>query len=129
MGSVQTPSENSCQSSRPALISNLKGLSPAPDSPQQIQISPDAASSITGIISTENCNESHFPTVFVTPGPASLSSLTAFTPKKKMLLLYVYSKRLSCDFKGATCHFNTIAKSFSYFLFSIISNISLKTML
>lgn len=32
---AQTPGENSCQSSRPPLISNLKGLSPAADSPQQ----------------------------------------------------------------------------------------------
>lgn len=32
----QTPGENSCRSSRPPLISNLKGLSPAASSPQQI---------------------------------------------------------------------------------------------
>lgn len=59
--------------------------SPRPDSPQQIQISSDAASSITSIISTENCNESHFPTVSASPRPASLSFLTAFTPRSCFL--------------------------------------------
>lgn len=51
---------------------------PAPDSPQQIQISPGAASSIIGIISVENHNESHFPAVFVSPCSAALSSHTLF---------------------------------------------------
>lgn len=40
MSPVHTPAESSCQSSRPPLISSLKGLSPAPDAPQQIRSAP-----------------------------------------------------------------------------------------
>lgn len=79
MSSAQTPRENSCQSSRPALISNLKGPGPRPPTLLNRYKSaltlprPLLASFLERIV----MREPHFPALVVSPGTTSLSVHTS----------------------------------------------------